>query len=270
MSAATPTPPSYPGGDQGPSYGETRPGGMQGQPGTRQIETSVVKPVMTYSILGLTILVFVAQLLSENLLGIDVPAALGVKSNEAILQGQFWRLFTPMLLHGSLLHLGFNMYALYALGPTLESYYGHARYLALYVLAGFAGNVTSFIFSPANSLGSSTAIFGLLGAYGVFLYQNRELLGGRGRRGLINIITIAVINLAIGTMPGIDNWGHIGGLVGGVLFAWIGGPKLKMELDYSSVRLEDQRQAGDAVRAGLAVGLVFGGMLAAAILLGWF
>src|SRR4030067_2923703 len=194
MNAATPPPPSYPGGDQGPSYGETRPGGMQGLPGTWQTETSIEKPFITYAVMGLPILVFLAQLLSENILGLDVPAALGVKSNEAILQGQFWRLFTPMLLHGSLLHLGFNMYALYALGPTLESYYAHARYLALYVLAGFAGNVTSFIFSPANSLGSSTAIFGLLGAYGVVLYQNRALLGGRGRRGLINIITIAVIN----------------------------------------------------------------------------
>jgi rhomboid protease GluP len=139
----------------------------------------------------------------------------------------------------------------------------------LYVLAGFAGNVTSFIFSPANSLGSSTAIFGLIGAYGVFLYQNRELLGGRGRRGLINIITIAVINLVIGMTPGIDNWGHIGGLIGGVLFAWIGGPKLKVELNYSSVRLEDQRQAGDALKAGLVVALVFGGILAAALLREW-
>ena len=270
MSTSYPTPPSYPGGDQGPSYGETPPGGMQGQPAARQIETSVVKPLITYTILGLTILVFLAQLLSENMLGIDVPAALGVKSNEAILQGQLWRLFTPMLLHGSLLHLGFNMYALFALGPTLESYYGHARYLALYVLAGFAGNVTSFIFSPANSLGSSTAIFGLLGAYGVFLYQNRELLGGRGRRGLINIITIAVINLVIGTMPGIDNWGHIGGLIGGVLFAWFGGPKLRVEMNYNSVRLEDERQASDALMAGVVVALVFGGMLAAAILRGLF
>ena len=270
MSAGYQPPTSYPGGDQGASYGETRPGGMQGQPGMRQVETSVVKPLITYAVLGLTVLVFLAQLLSENLLGLDVPAALGVKSNEAILQGQLWRLFTPMLLHGSLLHLGFNMYALYALGPTLEVHYGHARYLALYVLAGFAGNVTSFIFSPANSLGSSTAIFGLLGAYGVFLYQNRELLGGRGRRGLINIITIAAINLAIGTMPGIDNWGHIGGLVGGVLFAWIGGPKLKVEMNVGSVRLEDERQTSDALKAGVVVALVFGGMLVAAILRGWF
>lgn len=236
----------------------------------QRIEPKADKPVLTYAILGLTILVYAAQVLSESTMGIDIPAAIGVKSNEAILQGQLWRLFTPMLLHGSLPHLLFNMYALLAFGPTLEGYYGHIRYLALYILAGFAGNVTSFIFSPANSLGSSTAIFGLIGAYGAFLYQNRELLGGRGRRGLINIIVIAGINLLIGMSPGIDNWGHIGGLVGGVLFGWFGGPKLTLQRDLYSVRIEDERQASDALRAGLLVGLVFGGLLLAAILMGWF
>ena len=257
MSTSYPTPPTYPGGDQGPSYGETRPGGMQGQPGTRQIETSVVKPVMTYAILGLTILVFLAQLLSENILGIDVPAALGVKSNEAILQGQFWRLFTPMLLHGSILHLGFNMYALYALGPTLESYYGHARYLALYLLSGFAGNVISFLFSPNPSLGASTAIFGLLGAEGVFLYRNRSLFGASARTALTNVVTIAAINLVLGLSPGIDNWGHVGGLVGGTLFAWFGGPVLQVSGYSPQLELTDTRQTSSVVLAGLGVVLLF-------------
>lgn len=269
MSQPYSPPPGYPGGNQLPPYQGANPAETSGQPGTLRVEPNVVKPLLTYAILGLTILVYIAQVLSESMMGIDIPAALGVKSNEAILQGQLWRLFTPMLLHGSLMHLLFNMYALMAFGPTLESYYGHVRYLALYVLAGFAGNVASFIFSPANSLGSSTAIFGLLGAYGVFLYQNRELLGGRGRRGLVNIIVIAGINLLIGTMPGIDNWGHIGGLVGGVIFGWFGGPKLTLQRDYAAVRIEDERQPGDALRAGLLVGLVFGGLLLAAVLLGW-
>jgi rhomboid protease GluP len=110
-------------------------------------------------------------------LGFDVPAALGMKVNELIIHGQIWRLITPVLLHGSILHLGFNMYALYILGPGLERFYGHWRFLTLYLLAGFAGNVMSFIFSPNPSLGASTAIFGLLGAQGVFLYHNRGIYG---------------------------------------------------------------------------------------------
>ncbi len=99
---------------------------------------------------------------------------LGLKVNELIVQGQYWRLLTPMFLHGDILHLGFNMYALYIFGPSLERYFGHLRFITLFVLSGFAGNVLSFMFSAAPSLGSSTAIFGLLGAEGVFLYRNRQ------------------------------------------------------------------------------------------------
>lgn len=216
-----------------------------------------VRPVVTYVLLALTILVFAAQLASQSLLGQDLPALFGLKANELILAGQLWRLFTPMLLHASILHLGFNMYALYIFGPGLEASFGHGRFLALYILSGFAGNVLSFIFSAAPSLGSSTAIFGLLGAEGVFLFQNRELLGGTARRALSNIIMVAAINLFIGLSPGIDNWGHIGGLVGGTLFTWLAGPRLRMEGIYPNLSLADEREAGDTFRATLVVGTLF-------------
>lgn len=215
-------------------------------------------PVVVYILLGLTILVFILQLASEYLLGgVDLPRALGMKVNELILEGQLWRLFTPMLLHGSILHIGFNMYALYIFGPGLERHYGHWRFLALYLLAGFAGNVMSFLFTNLPSLGSSTAIFGLLGAEAVFLYQNRKIFGRSAQRALGNIITIAAINLIIGISPQIDNWGHIGGLIGGTLFAWSAGPVLHMEGVYPVINIVDERESGDVWRAGLSVGLLF-------------
>ncbi|MDX1437618.1 MAG: rhomboid family intramembrane serine protease, partial [Anaerolineales bacterium] len=139
------------------------------------IQPAAVTPTVTYALLGITSVIFVAQLLSAQVFGFDVPQALGLKVNERIAQGEIWRLFTPMVLHGSIPHFLFNMYALYIFGRGLERYYGHMRYLALYIVAGFAGNVFSMIFTQAPSLGSSTAIFGLLGAQGVFLYQNRGL-----------------------------------------------------------------------------------------------
>lgn len=154
--------------------------------------------------------------------GIDL-AALGDKHNAGIIQGQYWRLFTPMWLHGSILHIVFNMYALVIFGSNLERFYGHFRYLLLYLLSGFAGNVVSFMMSPTDSLGSSTAIFGLIAAQGVFIYQNRALIRN-SRSLLINTITIAGINLVLGLSPGIDNWGHLGGLLGGLAFAWSAGP----------------------------------------------
>ena len=213
--------------------------------------------LVTYTLLGINVVVFLLQLGSEYLLGADYPAYLGLKVNELILDGQLWRLFTPMFLHGSFLHIILNMYALLAFGPTLERYYGHGRYILLYLVSGFAGNVLSFMFSLAPSLGSSTAIFWLLGAEAVFLYRNRELFGSSARRALTNLITIAVINLVIGTTGGIDNWGHVGGLIGGTLFAWFGGPLLEVQGGYPDLRLEDQRSSFQALLAGLGVFVLF-------------
>jgi rhomboid protease GluP len=225
------------------------------------------RPIVTYSLIGLTVAVFLLQMGSQLLFqGNDYPAYLGEKVNELIVSGQFWRFFTPMLLHGSILHIAFNMYALYALGPQLERYYGHGRYLLLYLLGGFAGNVASFIFSPYPSLGSSTAIFGLLGAEGVFLYQNKTLFGRYAQRALTNVVVIAVANLVIGLSPGIDNWGHVGGLAAGTLFAWFAGPHLRLEGVAPLISLVDEREKGQVVAAGTIVGALFAILAAVTII----
>jgi len=250
-----------------PEYG--REAIPQGPPAPRQvsIKTPSVAPTVSYIIMGLTVFVYLLQVASQYLLGNDWPALLGLKVNSLIVSGQVWRLFTPMLLHGSILHIGFNMYALYLFGPGLERHFGHWRFLALYVLSGFAGNVMSFLFATAPSLGSSTAIFGLLGAEGVFLYQNRELFGKNAQRALTNIVLVGVINLAIGLSPGIDNWGHVGGLLGGTLFAWFGGPMLKVEGIFPALTIVDQRGTDEVVRIGLLTGLFFTLLAAASIYL---
>jgi rhomboid protease GluP len=222
------------------------------------ITTPQGKPIVTYTLLGLSVAIFALQWITQSSLGIDYPAALGMKVNELIIQGQLWRLFTPMFLHGGIAHIALNMYALLAFGPQLERYYGHGRYLALYLVSGFAGNVASFQFSSYNSLGASTAIFGLLGAEAVFLYRNRKLLGAGAQRALTNLIVVAVINLAFGfASPGIDYWGHIGGLVGGALFAWFGGPVLEVSGYYPQLELTDTRETSTAVLAGLGVVMLF-------------
>ena len=188
-------------------------------------------PIVTYALLGLTILVYIAQLGSQLLLGFDLPAALGIKVNALIAAGQWWRLLTPMLLHGSVMHIVFNMYALLIFGPGLEQHYGRGRFLLLYLIGGFAGNVVSTLFSDANSLGSSTAIFGLFAAQAVFVYRNRALFGDRAAAALRQMAVLAGINFIIGLSPGIDNWGHLGGFVGGGLFAWWLGPVWEIRED---------------------------------------
>ncbi|MBA3075566.1 MAG: rhomboid family intramembrane serine protease [Anaerolineae bacterium] len=206
------------------------------QPGEGRVpvflRTKAKKPLVTYIILGVTILMFALQYLSQTFLsGMDLPFVLGGKINEMILRGQIWRLLTPMLLHGGLLHLAFNMYALFIIGRGLEHFYGHWRYLVLYLIAGYTGNVLSFLFSANPSLGASTAIFGLAAAQGVLILKNRKLFGNKSQSMLINLGLVLAINLSLGfsANSGIDYWGHIGGLVGGAIFAWVAGPKFMVK-----------------------------------------
>jgi rhomboid protease GluP len=223
------------------------------------------KAVVTYTILGITSFVFILQAISQAVLGYDLPAALGMKVNEYIAAGELWRLFTPMLLHGSIMHVGFNMYALYLFGTRLERYFGHWRFLSLYLISGFAGNVISMMFTESPSLGASTAIFGLIGAQGIFIYQNRALFGNQTRQALQSIIMVAAINLFIGLSPGIDNWGHIGGLIAGLIFTWFGGPILAPTGMYPYASLEDQRETNDVLLAVLVTGGFFAVLAAGAL-----
>jgi rhomboid protease GluP len=263
-----PVDPDYPTSSTYPEYYREEPP----QPPAPEQKVSVrmpfSRPYVTYTLLALNIIIFLLQAAGEFWFGFDVIAGLGLKVNELIRQGQYWRLFTPMFLHGSILHLGFNMYALYIFGPGLERYYRHGRFLLLFLLGGFAGNVFSFMFSASPSLGSSTAIFGLLGAEGVFLYHNQKVFGGVARRALTNIIIIALVNFMIGLSPGIDNWGHMGGLIGGTIFAWLGGPLLEVRGISPDLRVEDIRETRDVILATV-IDLSFFGFLAFGTIFLW-
>ncbi len=231
----------------------------ESQSSSQQVAVSLVRPRWAYILLGITVTAYLLQLLSQAVLGYDLLVALGAKSSELIRAGQFWRLFTPILLHGSITHIGFNMYALFILGTDLESRMGHGRFLLLYMLAGFAGNVFSFLLSDGISVGASTAIFGLIAAQGIFLYQHRTLLVN-ARRALNGLLSVLAINLVISLTPGIDLWGHLGGLLGGLIFAWFAGPRWVPEGTYPYLSIRDQREGRDTLLGTAAVLLIFGAL----------
>jgi rhomboid protease GluP len=183
-----------------------------------------VRRSVTLYIIIVTVILYAFQNITRILFGTDLLLYFGAKINQFIFAGQFWRFITPVFLHGSLLHIGFNMYALYSIGPSLERRYGTRSFLLLYFFGGIFGNIFSFLFSANISLGSSTAIFGLIAAQAVYIYKNRVLLGSAANLLLRNVLMMIAINLVLGLSPGIDNWGHLGGLVGGFLFAWFAGP----------------------------------------------
>jgi rhomboid protease GluP len=223
-----------------------------------RVTTPTLVPYATYTLIGVTVLVFLLQNLSTLLFKTDYLAAFGLKYGQFIRAGQVWRLVTPLFLHASILHIGFNMYALFTFGRGMESRFGRLRFLALYFLSGFAGNVLSFVMTPEASLGASTAVFGLLAAEGVFLYQNRELLHGQARSAITSLVYMAAINLMIGfTVQGVDNWGHIGGMLGGLLFAWFGAPYWKVEGFFPNLRVVDERKGNGLLAGSLAVLIMF-------------
>lgn len=253
--------------DDEPRLDEPTPGPeadpTEGSSGMIMVRAPQRPPLVANAILGLTILVFLLQLAGQSLLKVDVAAGLGAKVNDLIRDGQVWRLLTPALLHGSVLHIAFNMMALRSLGPSLEQHYGHGRFLALYLLAAFGGNVLSFLLSDGVSVGASTAIFGLFGAEAVFLYVNRRLFGEGARRALTQMAWLGGINLVISLSPGIDLWGHLGGLAAGGLFALLAGPRLEVAGAYPELWLRDGRPAARVWQAGALVLVVF------AVLAGW-
>ena len=227
-------------------------------------------PYVTYTIIGITVAFYILQIASVWTLGYAIPRVqmdwleyYGARINGPILAGEIWRLLTPALLHGSLPHIAFNMYALLSFGSSLERYFGHRRFLLLYVLGAFTGNVASFLFSADSSysIGASTAVFGLLGAEAVFLIQNRKAFPGQFRSAIGNIIFIAAINLfIIGSLPGIDNWGHIGGLIGGLMFTSFAGPLWEIEGVYPAYQLVDRRSFRGVMTGAALVILIFGAL----------
>ena len=191
------------------------------------------KPIVTWVIFGCTVLVYLLQIGTERFMGADLPLALGAKYGPLISAGQWWRLITPVLLHGSVMHILFNMYALFILGRDIESSYGHRDFLILYLITGFGGNVFSYIFSPQTiSVGASSSLFGLIAAQGFLIYKNKNFIR-QYRKAIQNVVSVVVLNLVIGLSSGIDNWGHLGGLVSGAVIAFFAGPVWELRVDSS-------------------------------------
>ncbi len=168
------------------------------------------KPVVTYGLIAANVVMFVLQLASTKLqsdLVLWPPAVAG---------GQWYRMVTAAFMHYGIAHLLFNMWALYVIGPPLESYLGRLRFSGLYALSALGGSVLVYLLSAVNAAtaGASGAIFGLFGAIFVLAKQlNFNLRWVAGLIVLNLVLTFAgpaVIGQAI-------SWqGHIGGLITGV------------------------------------------------------
>ena len=179
---------------------------------------SMKKPIITYFIIGICILLYFLMVIEEGNFNLSTYVLLKFGANAGIFtkSGQYFRLFTCIFLHAGLIHIICNMYSLYVIGPQIESFYGKLKYLFIFLFSGICGSLLSLGLSLDNtvSVGASGAIFGLLGSILYFGYHYRVYLGNVLKSQILPII---FINLMIGFMvPGIDNFAHIGGLIGGI------------------------------------------------------
>eukprot|EP00963_Diacronema_lutheri_P006765 scaffold598_cov318-Pavlova_lutheri.AAC.3 len=191
----------------------------------RKAEPNDKRLSWTDTIVAVCVAGYAAQLLSK-----DKLLMAGAKVNQLIEAGQLWRLLTPALLHGNVMHLMVNCYSLQSVGRAVEFLGGSNRFLAAFASSAVCGNLLSYKFNPHPAVGASGAIFGLMGCLAVFVMRHREQLGRRGEAQLQSIGRVLMMNLVLGMVsPGIDNWGHLGGLLGGVAFAYLFGPNYVSE-----------------------------------------
>jgi membrane associated rhomboid family serine protease len=172
------------------------------------------EPIVTWAMIGINVAIYLVTVAQGA--GINNPGgALFAKwelYGPSVANGDWWRLLTAAFLHGSVIHIGFNMLALGWLGAPVERYIGSVRYLALYIVSGLAGSAGALVVTPAAyTVGASGAIFGILGALLIIEYQQTGSIAGQA-------FTLILINLAFSfTVAGISIGGHIGGLIGGIL-----------------------------------------------------
>lgn len=246
----------------------------QPRPAVVRLPVPTTQPLCTRAMMGLLVLIWLATTALGFLAGygfsgsqaIPVLVKMGAKVNTLIIAGEYWRLFTANFLHIGILHLGFNTYALLIFGTDMERRYGHARFLALYLIAGLGGSVLSFIGNEAISAGASGAIFGLLGAMIMFFLTYRNELGSYGRQRLRSLLLVAGFNLVMGlSIPGIDNLGHIGGLLVGIALGWAYCPRYEVKPTQPGAlpRLEDRYEPS----RGVAITALVLALLAALVLL---
>lgn len=179
-------------------------------------------PYVTIALIVINILFYLISVLTD----FNSVATTFALNATAVRTGEIYRLITATFMHSGLLHIGLNMYALYIIGTQLESFYGHYKFLIIYLFSGIMGSLLSMAFlGKAWSLGASGAIFGLFGALLYFGYHYRAYLGNVIKTQILPII---LLNLLLGfAMPGIDQFAHLGGLAGGALISMALGVKYK-------------------------------------------
>ena len=210
------------------------------------------KPFLTKILIAFISIYFLIEILFNALHSERAIIILGAKWNLGITNGEYWRFLTSTFLHGSLFHLFLNLMALHIFGTEVESIYGSFRYMLIYLLTAWGAGLASYAFSPGLAIGASGAIFGIISSLVIFFYRQREKIPGANLK-FRAMYTLILINLVFGFMiPRIDNAGHLGGLITGLLAAWFIAPEYKLEKnEEKGILVVVQKQDFTRVLAGI-------------------
>lgn len=185
-------------------------------------------PIITYALITINIIIFLLMYIIGN--GSEDTRTLvdfGALSKILVKYGDYYRIITCAFLHIGILHLLCNMYALYIIGKDIESFFGRFKYIFIYLISTIVGSLTSLTFMDEYTIsaGASGAIFGLMGSLLYFGYNYRVTLNNSINKQILPII---FINLLFGFMSsGVDNFAHLGGLLGGYIASMVVGVKYK-------------------------------------------
>lgn len=181
---------------------------------------------LVYGLVAFNVLIFLADMLQGHVwlfMGGIVPDLI-------IRRAEYWRIVTAGFLHFDLTHLVFNMWALYVLGENAETLYGSVRFGFGYLIAVVSSSVFMMAFQPLQSIGAgaSGGVLGIAGLLMVYFYRYRNWLDTRA--ALWRLGRMVFINLAIGFLPGISLWGHLGGFLGGLVAGLLLSPRYELPL----------------------------------------
>ncbi|GKQ42536.1 rhomboid family intramembrane serine protease [Companilactobacillus sp. RD055328] len=179
-------------------------------------------PIVTYVLLAIQIIVFLLETINGGSTNFNTLIYYGAKANALVINGDWWRLITPMFVHIGFTHILLNSLTLYYAGSQLEGIFGHFKYFIIYFVSGILGNLFSFSFGSDLSIsaGASTALFGLFASYIALAYLNKsnQYMRAIGNQFMMLIVLNIVMDLF---MTQIDIWGHLGGAIGGLLATFI-------------------------------------------------
>ena len=200
----------------------------------------ILRYKLTYSIIFINVLVYVfTALASDSFIDMNVEVLVdkgALFGPYTIYEGQWWRLFTAMFLHGGMTHLLMNMFSLYIIGRGAEMYFDTKSYLSIYLFSGLIGGLVSLNVHPgAVGVGASGAIFGVFGALAGFFLAHRDEIQSHSKAFMRDFAIIIGINLVIGfSIPQVDVSAHMGGLLVGFLGGFLISKNFKFWLLYSS------------------------------------